>query len=266
MHAGNGPNTTTVLIYFAGRKTPIFRQRCRFRSSCTARMWGSLSQPGRSMRTRKIYQQVSTTIIPVTINILIIGRKFDSNLYHAVIGFTCIDFLPQNTGSFLTKVFHQHFVNRRPIKQAIRTFLFEETSMGAHSDLIVYYGRIPFDAKGKKLTELAGKRTWVVYRYSWAHHAMRPFTVTRPIQCLECRRIHTIEGNAHVDKVNNKKHVVVTLLCSACGAFTTHTMSSGLCALEDSRSLTSVVDIPNWSCKTRGEWCYEVVEPAEELV
>ncbi len=192
-------------------------------------------------------------------------REINSDLYHAVIGFTCMDFVPHNTGSFLTKIFHRHFVNRKPIKQTIRTFLYEEISMGAHSELMVYYGRIPNDAKGKKLAELARGRAWVVYKYSWAHLSMRPFTVVRPIQCLTCRRLHTIESSARIDKANGNKHVVVTLLCSACGALAAYAMSPGLCVLEDSRPLTSVVDVPNWSCKTRGEWCFEVVEPVVEV-
>jgi len=178
-----------------------------------------------------------------------------------------VDFRPHNTGSFLTKVFHRHFLNKKPIKQVIRTFLFEEISMGAHSDIIVYYGRIPDNAnlKEKKPTR-SGERTWILYRYSWAHQNMRPFTIVRPIQCLTCCRLHTIESNAHVDNDKGDKHVTVTLLCSACGVTTMHALSSGLRVLEDSRPLTSVVDIQNWSCKTRGEWCYEVVEPAMESV
>ena len=74
-----------------------------------------------------------------------------------------------------------------------------------------------------------------------------------------------IESSACIDKANGNKHVVVTLLCSACGALAAYAMSPGLCVLEDSRPLTSVVDVPNWSCKTRGEWCFEVVKLVVEV-
>jgi hypothetical protein len=197
----------------------------------------------------------------VIADILLTEYQSISNLYHAVIGFTCIEFIPHNTGSFLTKVFHRYFLNKKPIKQAIRTFLFEEISMGTHSDILVYYGRIPDNTKEKKLT---GGRKWILYRYSWAHQSTRPFTVMKPVQCLTCYRLHTIESNARVDNDKGNKHVTVALLCSACGAIATHMLSSRLCVLEDSRPLVSVVDITNWSCKTRGEWCYEIVEPAME--
>ena len=172
-----------------------------------------------------------------------------------------MQFIPQNAGLFLTKVFHKYFIGGKPIKQAIRTFLFEETSIGTHSDVLVYYGR-DSDGKKKDLAMFPTERSWVLYKYSWAHYRIRPFTVVLPIQCLSCRRLHSIEGNAHVEQGNGNKHVVVVFLCAACGTTATHTLSPGLRMLEDGRYLTCIVDITNWSSNIRGEWCYEVVRPA----
>src|SRR6202020_3357615 len=103
-------------------------------------------------------------------------------------------------GSFLVRVFKSHFLSRCLIKQAVRTFLFEEIALGAHSSVLVYYGRITAEESAgnanransrvnKPIVPAVG-RGWVLYRYSWAHSTTRPMTVVNPIQCCGVSRIY----------------------------------------------------------------------------
>jgi hypothetical protein len=140
--------------------------------------------------------------------------------------------------------------------------------MGAHTSVLVYYGRLSEQENSKtnkQPTSLVGLN-WVLYRYSWAHRANRPLTVVKPVQCQSCLRLHCIECNCYVDRDSSLgPFAAVALLCTVCGRTERRELSRKILALEDSRPLLSTVDASGWSCGARGEWCYEIIDPAARL-
>jgi hypothetical protein len=157
----------------------------------------------------------------------------------------------------------RHLLNDKPLKQSIRTFLFEEIALGSHTDIYLYSCRLPppnTDREKRDYT-LSG-RNWTLTRYVWAHAKHRPFTIIKPIQCADCFRLRTTESKAIVKGEGNDKWIMVEFMCSGCRYKEQHNVSRDMKLLEGAGHLVAFAKVYKWASGTRGEWCWEVMQPA----
>jgi hypothetical protein len=166
-------------------------------------------------------------------------------VFQNVIGFGTRNFIPHTAWSLLTKLIFKHTVNRRSIKQAIRVLLTEESNLGTHTDIYVYY------------SPTEQNPSWSLIRYTWANISTKPFTVDKPVQCPKCFRMPgTVIHKA--SKPLNQDVVIVNFKCRSCDWEKAETASGKILDLKNAYSITTRLD-KNWSADN-GEWCYELMD------
>jgi hypothetical protein len=172
---------------------------------------------------------------------------FYRNLFHNVIGFGTKDFIPHTSWSLLSKLLFKHFINRLNLKDALRVLLNEESNLGTHTDIFVYYAR--FNA-----------HPWSLIRYTWAQSFSRPFTLNKPLQCPGCGRmpgsiIYTCRKSA------DRSAVAVLFKCGAetCDWQQEKFAPKTIIDMKDHHSIVDKVGKP-WAANN-GQWCFEEMKP-----
>jgi hypothetical protein len=167
-------------------------------------------------------------------------------VFRTVIGFGTKDFIPHTTWSLLTKLMFKHSVNRRSIKDSMRILLTEESNLGTHTDIFVYYA--PTERHN----------SWTLLRYTWASTSTRPFTVNKPMQCPKCCRMpDTVLHTASASKTPDGDAVLVHFRCkvASCTWEKEETASAKIIDLKDAYSILTRIN-KHWS-EGNGQWCSE---------
>lgn len=166
-----------------------------------------------------------------------------SDIFHNVIGFGTKAFIPHTAWSLLSKLLFKHFVNRYNFKDAIRILLTEESSLGTHTDVFVYYAR--------------SESSISLFHYAWAHISSRPFTVNKPWQCPKCG---CMPGSLLHDarKSRDGNSVIIQFKCQVNPCNWTHTesKSANIKDMKDALSISTRVGNKRWAADN-GQWCFE---------